>query len=351
MYTHIAYEVVQKPVVVLIYTTLYLIIRGFIKRNFALQIINSQDIDISNNIRKKYRKIRWYINLLNFTIIMWYSITLMIYITNFPMEISFMLCFSCYCLCAIFSIFRLPIYDNSFVIQGEYCLFLRGFVADDYKRYYIHFLKLKRFSELEFFYIVDKFLPSYATAKPGTLTSPYGAYRFYTNDDNWRRKILDHMKNSKLIIFHIDDSPSCIWELEQLSAYSEKLIVICSNHKKLTKIHLDKFPFLENCKIDNVIFYDFKDGTNCKQIAFRNSLVGYKKVVKTVFVEMNIFPKKKKSYDVIIMYIIIYVIWLFPVLMAFNMAVIPIWLPFVIPFLTTFILILYSSMKQNQHIY
>lgn len=72
----------------------------------------------------------------------------------------------------------------------------------------------------------DEGLPI-AIGKPGEEVQPLGAHRFYTTDDQWKAKVLEYLKVSKLVILYADFTDGVKWELETtLSKYKDKLILI-----------------------------------------------------------------------------------------------------------------------------
>ena len=341
MYTHIALRSIEKPIYLLIFVVVYYTQDYIFKRIYTRSILQSERLNEANNLRKKYKRYRSYMNGIAYAVFMFYSMNLLVWcsfwgwseLTTFR-SLTILL-MTCSLSIKIGS--QLPVYSESINPNSDYVLYLRSFSSDNYKRSNVHLLlSSSKFSEMNFIYFLEKYLASYALAAPNTLVSPLGATRLYTANDKWKNAILNHMKLCKLIVFHVDDSPSCNWEFDNLTPYLDKIVLISEDKNKLINL-LKKMshPIIspDECKFDKVFFYYSAEDEKFSQIPYTNRFGGYKKAIEKLMIRKNILKKtrdSRKSIVFISILILSYLVICIPAIMSFSDISIPIWLPFIL---------------------
>lgn len=101
-------------------------------------------------------------------------------------------------------------------------LFLRHFWRDNYERHN----KAEGFDESDFVKDAKKYQKVYAVSRPNEITSPEGAVRVNLDNTTWKQDVKDLMLKAKVIYILVDDSPNCIWEIEEAKDLLYKTLFI-----------------------------------------------------------------------------------------------------------------------------
>lgn len=166
----------------------------------------------------------------------------------------------------------------------KFVLYLRGFSFDNYDglRPLQKQSQFENFSEYHFISIINKYMPVYSVGMTKELEAPFGATRIYLNDEEWEKDVQELIWKAEMIIVLVNDSYSCIWEIEQCYK-SDKTILIVDNKDKFISVrgyfankHIYPFPISLN---SHTILYH-NAGEDYFQIPFENTKKSYKKVIK-----------------------------------------------------------------------
>lgn len=104
-------------------------------------------------------------------------------------------------------------------------LLLRSFDKDDYTPGQTA-NKTNKFSEKGLLMWLKPYMKPYAVGNPREANIPSGAERIYVEDDYWRDDVELLMEQCEVLIMLLNNSESCLWELEKAHKFKEKLIVI-----------------------------------------------------------------------------------------------------------------------------
>ena len=174
--------------------------------------------------------------------------------------------------------------------KSNYILYLRGFSSDDYTTTYQDLAKKKRFhfkfSEGDFIYFLRQYMPVFAVGMTKELESPLGAERIYLNDKTWREEVMELMQEAQLIVISLNDSSSCIWEIQQAYQFKNKVVYIADDKEKLLNIRkemhrLGDNTFPASIKYNNIAYY-VKNENILKQLEFSNNAKSYKQTIKEI---------------------------------------------------------------------
>lgn len=124
--------------------------------------------------------------------------------------------------------------------NNNFILYLRGFSCDDYSLTIKGLANSKRdlesFSEGHFNQILQHFMPVFAVGMTKELYAPIGAQRIYLNDREWEEEVYQLMDRARLIVIHLNDSDSCIWEIIKSNDFLNKVVFISSDNRKLSNV-------------------------------------------------------------------------------------------------------------------
>ncbi len=122
--------------------------------------------------------------------------------------------------------------DEYLARNEEFYLYLRGFDDDvPFKESGKYVLK---FDESLFAEAVEygAGVPMCALGMTKEVDSPVGAQRIYVDDDNWQEKVLLLMQRAKQIFILINNSQSCLWEIEQAATMKDKILFIVDSRER-----------------------------------------------------------------------------------------------------------------------
>ena len=166
----------------------------------------------------------------------------------------------------------------------QFALYLRGFSFDNYNsiRTLQKQSQFKNFSEYHFFSILNKYLPVYSVGMTKELSAPLGATRIYLNDAEWEKDVQELIQKAELIIMLVNDSDSCIWEMEQCY-YLDKTMLIVDDKEKFASIRRyfakrHTYPFPISINSQTILFHNKEDGYS--QITFGNTEKSYNEVIQ-----------------------------------------------------------------------
>ena len=184
--------------------------------------------------------------------------------------------------------------------HSSFALFLRAFKRDIYGDDISKVRSISSFSEYNFIKIVNKFLPACAIGMLKEIDSPLGAKRVYISDFSWQKDVNDIMDRASIIFVVINDSPSCLWEIEQTVYYLHKTIFIIpdlSLYEKIHSIYKDRISFPEydliKTKAPFCVFFDKKDNMKYNIKEFKYSIDSYEEVLLSVFGDMGFIETGK----------------------------------------------------------
>lgn len=193
----------------------------------------STDADISCYYRKRFAIIR-------FAIFCTTSIAIFIMLTNLEkvdgLTIGLVSGWGSICLLMNFPASAIR---SSQLKDKHFALYLRGFSRDDYSETTEHLQKTSKsesFSEGRFIHLLKQYIPVYAVGMTKELEGPHGASRVYLNDSEWEQEVEALMSKATLIVILLNESDSCIWEIQQARKYKDKIVYICDNQDKLVKV-------------------------------------------------------------------------------------------------------------------
>ena len=138
-----------------------------------------------------------------------------------------------------------PMSPNEFYsCERSFCLFLRGFLTDELSR---NILKVEDiphgvFSEVHYVKDVEKQtgVKVFAIGNPKELDSPFGAQRVYLNNLTWQEDIQVMMDFSRQIHIRVCDTPSCLWELQQVQKWMDKVTLVVDDLKAYDELRKSK---------------------------------------------------------------------------------------------------------------
>lgn len=174
--------------------------------------------------------------------------------------------------------------------KSNYILYLRGFSSDDYTTTYQDLAKKKRFhfkfSEGDFIYFLRQYMPVFAVGMTKELESPLGAERIYLNDKTWREEVMELMQEAQLIVISLNDSSSCIWEIQQAYQFKNKVVYIADEKEKLLNLRkemhrLNDYTFPASIRYRNIAYY-INNENIIKTIEYSNNAQSYKQAIKEI---------------------------------------------------------------------
>lgn len=174
--------------------------------------------------------------------------------------------------------------------KSNYILYLRGFSSDDYTTTYQDLAKKKRFhfkfSEGDFIYFLRQYMPVFAVGMTKELESPLGAERIYLNDKTWREEVMELMQEAQLIVISLNDSSSCIWEIQQAYQFKNKVVYIADEKEKLLNLRkemhrLNDYTFPASIRYRNIAYY-INNENIIKTIEYSNNAQSYKQTIKEI---------------------------------------------------------------------
>ena len=249
-------------------------------RKYSEKIVLSDDADITVSIRREYSYIRYFIAFLTGVIIL---ITMSF--DNFHLSSITIGCgvfWSGY-----FARTALPVSNkrtNDIPQEEKFILYLRGFSYDNYEgiRAYQKLTRFEKFSEFHFVNILNKFFPVYSVGMTKELSSPFGATRIYLNDKDWENDVQMLIDRAELIIVLVNDSDSCLWELEHCYDLHKTILIVDDKEKMITvrgqfaKKHL--YPFPISISPQTLLLHDEKN--NYSPLAYENTEKSYRIIIK-----------------------------------------------------------------------
>ena len=120
-----------------------------------------------------------------------------------------------------------------------FVLYLMGFSRDNYGESIETLQKSsasKSFSEGRSIHLLKQYIPVYAVGMTKELEAPHGASRIYLEDAEWEQEVEALMKKATMIIVLLNDSNSCIWEIQHAHRYKNKTVYICDSQEKLINV-------------------------------------------------------------------------------------------------------------------
>ena len=140
-------------------------------------------------------------------------------------------------------------------------------------------------------------VPLCAVGMPKELDSPIGAYRVYADNQEWQAKVASLMQKAEKVFILINNSKSCMWEIEQAEAMKEKIVFIVDNPKKYSEVKAifgETFGMPDDVQSCGMNFF-FECGGQA--IPFDNSLSGYMSILNLSLEEveaMRLEERKEK---------------------------------------------------------
>lgn len=250
------------------------------QREYNEKIVMSNDADLTIIIRRKYSYIRYVIGILTGVVIL-----ISMSFDDFrlsPITIGFALFWSGY-----LARTALPVSSkrpNDIPQKEKFVLYLRGFSYDKYEgvRAYQRQTRFEKFSEYHFINILNKFFPVYAVGMTKELSSPLGATRIYLNDKDWEKDVQMLINRAELIIVLVNDSDSCLWELEHCYNLHKTILIVDDKEKMITirgqfaKKHLYPFPI----SISSQTLFLYEAQNYYSTLSFNNTEKSYRKIIK-----------------------------------------------------------------------
>ncbi len=120
----------------------------------------------------------------------------------------------------------------------SFFLYLRGFNRDSYesedrlKKKTDNGRTLPKFSEYFFCKLLSRKGPVCAIGMTKEMEAPIGAVRVYVDDSTWMKDVQEMMEKAQGIFILVNDSPSCIWEIEQGLEMLDKTVFIVDDIEK-----------------------------------------------------------------------------------------------------------------------
>lgn len=124
----------------------------------------------------------------------------------------------------------------------NYILYLRSFTVDNYET--IEKVANKKyvkgtFSEYLFTKSIEKYIKTLAVGMTKEIESPIGAKRIYLTDNSWQSGVATLLDNSIGVCILVDDSSSCIWEINKSHKYLHKTVFIVTDISKYYRAKKD----------------------------------------------------------------------------------------------------------------
>ena len=216
--------------------SIYYFFFEFSKKKYLSNIQNSNDADESCYYRKKFARLRFIYSAI-FVVVALYIILSSDYVRTNSIMTGLMVAWGSYQQKQ-----ALPLSGQrpKDIKNNNFILYLRGFSYDDYSLTIKDLENSKRnlgsFSEGHFNQILKQFMPVFAVGMTKELCAPIGAQRIYLNDKEWEQEVYQLMKNARLIVIHLNDSDSCIWEIIESNNFLNKVVFISSDNKKLSNV-------------------------------------------------------------------------------------------------------------------
>lgn len=215
------------------------------------------------------------------------------------------------------------------VTKSKFFLYLRGFGYDDYSLTLKDLSKSHKeqnaFSEGRFINILKQYMPVYAVGMTKELNAPIGAERIYLNDAEWKQEVYQLMNKAKLIVVHLNDSDSCIWEIVKSNDFLNKVVFISSDSMKLSNIRKKLntyyiYPLPIGIK-ENSLSYQPNNDNTYTILRFQNNEKSY--ITTTKQLMQDKFNLKRLIFTQRIYKIIGYMVGIilliaFPILYLFN---------------------------------
>lgn len=166
----------------------------------------------------------------------------------------------------------------------KFALYLRGFSFDNYEgiRSLQEQTRYDKFSEFHFINILNKYLPVYSVGMTKELSAPLGATRIYLNDAEWEKDVQELIHKAEMVIVLVNDSDSCIWEMENCYNLNKTLLIVDDKDKMLTvrghfaKKHLYPFPISLNAQ--TILYHNSEN--EYLEMPFENTENSYSTVIK-----------------------------------------------------------------------
>ncbi len=166
----------------------------------------------------------------------------------------------------------------------KFALYLRGFSFDNYEgiRPLQKKTRYENFSEFHFISIFNKYLPVYSVGMTKELSAPLGSTRIYLNDAEWEKDVQKLIRKAEIIIVLVNDSNSCIWEMEHCYDLDKTILIVDDKDKMLAvrghfaKNHL--YPFPISLKAQTILYHNSKN--EYLEMPFENTEKSYIMVIK-----------------------------------------------------------------------
>jgi len=278
-------ETYSKPIVLILIS--FVILAVFYKI-YSKKIDTADNKEMSVSIRKKYSYIRFCVGILTLALIF-----ILLYFFVDPLYVFGGLCLSMKWINLVMRKI-LPVYSKQLkdIPQKEkFVLYLRGFSSDKYTGMstLVEENHFDSFSEYHFINIINKFFPVYTVGMTKELSSPYGATRIYLDDNVWEEDVSKLIKMAEIVIVLVNDSDSCITEIEQCYNLNKTILVV-DDEKRLTRVneyfgskkHL--YPFPASIK-SRTLLYGYNPYNSYSILVYENSEKTYRKIIKQLMKE------------------------------------------------------------------
>lgn len=125
--------------------------------------------------------------------------------------------------------------DDFLADDNRFVLYLRGFESDVYNDKNVGKYD---FSENVLSKVVQVGLESQLCAIGMTkeVNCPLGGRRVYVEDEKWESEVLNLMKKAEKIVYLLNDSQSCIWEIEKSNEVHDKCVFVVDDLMKYDNV-------------------------------------------------------------------------------------------------------------------
>lgn len=255
---------------------------------YSKKINTADNKEMSVSIRKKYSYIRFCIGIL--------TVTFIILLLSFFVDPFYIFVFLIVTIKWINLVMRkiLPVSSKQLkdISQEEkFVLYLRGFSSDNYTGMstLVENCHFDGFSEYHFITILNKYFPVYTVGMTKELSSPLGAKRIYLDDNVWEEDVSKLINIAEIVIVLVNDSDSCITEIEQCYNLNKTILVV-DDENKLTKVNRyfdskkHQYPFPTSIN-SQTLLYNYNSYKSYSTLAYENSEKSYRKIIKQLMKE------------------------------------------------------------------
>ena len=249
-------------------------------------LLDFNDIEYANNIRKSYKRIGNFLNflflgLLVFAFVAPMSNVLVKAIFSIVLLIYFCIGFVCL---GGFNTSKIVTLEK--ILKTEFTLYLRAFSQDtksdkeSHKSYYLG--GYSNFVEKDFFKFYKN---TVAVGQPGEVIAPNGCNRIYFRNLEWKESVEKMIAKANRIFILICSTESCIWEISKLNPYKDKIIFIVKdiNDYAYAKKSLPNNELLPNLpNLETPLCYYFQNDGKFKILQFKHEISSYASIAKII---------------------------------------------------------------------